>query len=41
MNTINLANGIVPLLIGLSILAVGAAAMFYYAYKWDKRHLNK
>lgn len=41
MNTINLANGIAPLLIGLGILFAGAGTMFYYAYKWDKRHPNK
>lgn len=38
MISINLANGFVPLLIGLSFLFIGGAAMLYYAYKWDKRH---
>lgn len=35
---INLANGLVPLLIGIGALFVAFGVMYYFADKWDKKH---
>lgn len=35
---INLANGLVPLLIGITVLFVAFGVLYVIADKWDKKH---